>query len=281
MEEYAQAKALLFSQLGNVYQTPHYPIAVLNRDDPTSARYERNTAAQVLGYGIHEQAEIKARIREVSAEGTYFDLQTPMGQVDISLKMLGIHNVYNALAAISALLPEGFTLEQIKAGIEGLKQVDGRFQSVSIPAPYTVIVDYAHTPDGLENVLKSIKAFAKGKIYCIVGCGGNRDRSKRPIMAKIAWDLADFSVFTSDNPRDEDPQIILDEMITGIPFQSGNKRYEVLVDRKEAIWWTLTRAEAHDIILIAGKGHETYQIIGKDILPFDDREVVSSYFDIK
>ncbi len=166
-------------------------------------------------------------------------------------------------------LVSGVSLQTIIDVIKELAGVPGRFEVVDGGQNYTVIVDYAHTPDSLENVLKTAKQFANGDVYCIVGCGGDRDRTKRPVMASVAVEYATQAIYTSDNPRSEDPVAILDDMIKGA---KGNN-YEVIVDRKEAIRYAISKAKAEDIIIIAGKGHETYQIIGKEVHHFDDREV--------
>jgi len=267
MDAYGQAKSLLFSQLGNDYAQPKY--AVLNADDPWSEAYAGVTSAQLITYGLSEQALVRATDINITASGTSFSLQTPIGTTTIQTSLIGKFNVYNLLAAISAVLPEGLTLEQVKAAIEGVKGVAGRFETVQQGQPFAVVVDYAHTPDSLENVLNTARQLEPRKLICVVGCGGDRDRTKRPIMADIAIQLADYVYFTSDNPRTEDPAAILEDM-TG---HLSAEHYTSIVDRKAAIEQAIAGAGEGDIIVIAGKGHENYQIIGTEKTHFDDKEV--------
>ncbi|MEN1934427.1 UDP-N-acetylmuramoyl-L-alanyl-D-glutamate--2,6-diaminopimelate ligase [Paenibacillus sp. 102] len=269
MEEYKHAKGLLFAQLGNSYHHNREKYAVLNTDDPAAEEYMRSTAATVITYGIDTHSDIMAKDIVMTSGGTRFTLVTPSESVNITMKLIGKFNVYNVLAAIAAALVSGVTLQTIIHVVTNLTGVPGRFEVVDGGQDYTVIVDYAHTPDSLENVLTTAKQFAKGNVYCIVGCGGDRDRTKRPIMAGVATEYATHAILTSDNPRSEDPKVILDDMLTGA---KGNN-YEVIVDRKEAIFHAVSEAKAEDIIIIAGKGHETYQIIGKEVHHFDDREI--------
>jgi UDP-N-acetylmuramoyl-L-alanyl-D-glutamate--2,6-diaminopimelate ligase len=273
MENYQQAKGLLFSQLGNEYDKERMKYAVLNADDAASEMFARITPAQVITYGIHNEADVRARNISITAAGTHFTMETFAGTIDLALRIIGNFNVYNVLAAAAACLAEGITLEQIKQTLEKVEGVRGRFERVDAGQEYTVIVDYAHTPDSLENVLKTIREFANGDVYCIVGCGGDRDRTKRPIMASIAARYADIAVITSDNPRSEEPQAIIDEMVAGLVAEGIDKdRYFTRVDRREAIRETIGRAKPNDIVLIAGKGHETYQILKDKTIHFDDKE---------
>ncbi|GIP18856.1 UDP-N-acetylmuramoyl-L-alanyl-D-glutamate--2,6-diaminopimelate ligase [Paenibacillus montaniterrae] len=267
MEAYGQAKGLLFSQLGNDYGNARF--AVLNADDPWSSTYEKMTSAQVITYGLSEQAQVRAADISIRADGTSFTLITPLGSTTINTTLIGKFNVYNLLAAISAVIPEGLTLEQIKAAIEGIQGVAGRFETVQQGQPFAVVVDYAHTPDSLENVLATAKQLEPNKLICVVGCGGDRDRTKRPLMANIAVELADYVYFTSDNPRTEDPVAILEDMTRDLSVQ----HFTTIVDRKQAIEAAIANAQQGDIIVIAGKGHENYQIIGTVKSHFDDREV--------
>jgi UDP-N-acetylmuramoyl-L-alanyl-D-glutamate--2,6-diaminopimelate ligase len=269
MEEYQFAKSLLFSQLGNTYHKKVQKVAVLNNDDPATEMFKKITSAQVVTYGIDNESDIRATNITIGSQGTSFTLITPNEKRDINLKLMGKFSVYNVLAAISASLLSGIELDQIIQTLEGVTGVSGRFEPVIEGQNYTVIVDYAHTPDSLENVLKTIKEFSKGTITAIVGCGGDRDKTKRPLMAGIAADLADSAIFTSDNPRSEDPLQILKDMEAG----TDKANYVTISDRKKAIEYAIERAKADDVILIAGKGHETYQIIGNDIHEFDDRIV--------
>lgn len=272
MEQYRDAKGLLFSQLGNDYSSPKRKFAILNADDPVSSHYARITPAQVITYGLSEMAMVRADQIRMTSQGTSFYLHTFQGSIDVHWRLLGRFNVYNALAAACVALCCGCTLEQIQAGLERTPVVDGRFEWVEGNQPFTVLVDYAHTPDSLENALSTIREFAQGKVICVVGCGGDRDRGKRPLMARVAEMYSDLTVFTSDNPRSEKPEEIIEEMIQGLTKED----YVVRVDRKEAIEYAIDQAKADDVILIAGKGHETYQEIQGVRYPFDDREVARS-----
>lgn len=272
MDNYRFAKSLLFAQLGNEYRLDRLKTAVLNADDSSSQLFAEVTPARVITYGIDRPADVRAQQVRISRQGTSFQVQTFAGSITLNLRLMGKFNVYNALAAIAVALVEGVPLEAIKASLEQVKGVNGRFEPVDAGQDFTVIVDYSHTPDSLENALMTIKEFAQGRIFCVVGCGGDRDRGKRPIMAQIATKYADISVLTSDNPRSEDPEAIIDDMIAGLA-QVPVDRYLRIADRSEAIQYAVSQAKANDVILIAGKGHETYQLIKDQVLPFDDREV--------
>jgi UDP-N-acetylmuramoyl-L-alanyl-D-glutamate--2,6-diaminopimelate ligase len=269
MEEYKRAKSLLFSQLGNTYDVKHPKFAVLNADDPASETYKKSTAAHVVTYGIDQNADIKAIDIEMTSSGTKFILQTFGKHLPMEIQLIGKFSIYNVLASVAAALVSGIPIEKIIGSIENVKGVAGRVELVNAGQNFTVIVDYAHTPDSLENVLKTVRQFAKRKIFVVVGCGGDRDRTKRPLMAKIACQFATDPIFTSDNPRSEDPLAILKDMEEGV----HGENYLVIPDRKQAIATAIQNAANGDVILIAGKGHETYQIIGKQVHDFDDRLV--------
>ena len=276
MEEYRYAKAKFFSRLGNTYgdDLRNNKFAIINVDDGEADFFAAATTAQILTYGIEKDADIRATNVLVEASGVSYTLECFAGKMDFHLRLTGKFNVYNALAATAACLVEGVTLEGIKQSLEAITGVDGRFESVQAGQDFAVIVDYSHTPDSLENALKTVREFAKGKVYCLVGCGGDRDRTKRPLMAGIAVQYADLAVLTSDNPRTEEPERILDDMEAGVKG-TDPERYVRITDRTEAIRYAVERAGADDVILIAGKGHETYQIIGKTKFHFDDREVAA------
>jgi UDP-N-acetylmuramoyl-L-alanyl-D-glutamate--2,6-diaminopimelate ligase len=274
MERYREAKGLLFSQLGNRYsdEPDQNSYAVLNADDEASSYFGRITPAQVVTYGIEHPADVRAQNIRITSAGTAFTLSTFRGSIDIQLKLIGKFNVYNVLAATSVALLEGITLSQIKKSLESISGVSGRFEPVQAGQPYTVLVDYAHTPDSLENVLATIREFADGNVICVVGCGGDRDRGKRPLMAQIAAKYSDLTVITSDNPRTEDPEAIIADMVEGLK-EVEKDRYVTVVDRRQAIFDAVGRAKPKDVVLIAGKGHETYQEINGVRYDFDDREV--------
>ncbi|MEH6946257.1 UDP-N-acetylmuramoyl-L-alanyl-D-glutamate--2,6-diaminopimelate ligase [Bacillus sp. JJ634] len=268
MEHYKQAKSLLFSQLGNTYIENRPKYAVLNADDKAAEDFIKATAATVVTYGIDKPADVVAKDIHISAKGTAFTLVFANEERHVQLQLMGKFSVYNVLAAISAALCAGVDLDASIQSIEEVKGVSGRFELVSAGQAFPVIVDYAHTPDSLENVLKTVQEFAEKKIFVVVGCGGDRDKTKRPLMAKIACQFATLPIFTSDNPRSENPSQILRDMETGVAGQL----YKVIEDRREAIAYAVSQAEAGDVIVIAGKGHETYQLIGDQVLHFDDRE---------
>ncbi len=269
MEEYRRAKGLLFSQLGNTFCDHKPKYAVLNADDAASQEYKCMTAARVVTYGIDHEADFQAANISMDVNGTSFDLITPFGTQHVRMKMIGKFSVYNMLASITAAAVAGIPLNHIIASLEEVEGVSGRFEAVNAGQDFSVIVDYSHTPDSLENALKTVRQIARKRIFVVVGCGGDRDKLKRPLMAKIACTLSTDPVFTSDNPRSEDPEQILRDMEAGVKGES----FKSIPDRRKAIEFVVNEAQEGDVILIAGKGHETYQIIGQDILDFDDRTV--------
>ncbi|MEN2464664.1 UDP-N-acetylmuramoyl-L-alanyl-D-glutamate--2,6-diaminopimelate ligase [Ornithinibacillus sp. JPR2-1] len=271
MDDYLRAKSLLFAQLGNSYDCNAKKFAIINQDDPAYKKLIRSTAQSVITYGIDRDAMVMAKSITLTSTGTTFLLCTPDGDTMINSKLIGKFNVSNMLAATAAALSNGIPLEVIKSALETIPGVNGRFELIPHSQSFSVIVDYAHTPDSLENVLTTIQELAKGKVYVVVGCGGDRDRTKRPIMAKIALRYADEAIFTSDNPRTEEPEMILEDMVNGLTPEDG--QYQMIVDRRKAIHQAIHQAAKDDIILIAGKGHETYQQIGLVKYHFDDREV--------
>lgn len=268
MEEYKKAKGLLFSQLGNSFSTKKPKFAILNGDDPATKEYMINTQANVLTYGLKPEFDLFAENIELTNAGTQFDLNFLGKSYRVEMKLIGTFNVYNVLAGIGAGIALNINIETILKAVSTIEGVSGRFQSVNAGQDFTVIVDYAHTPDSLENVLNTVKQFAKNDIYTVVGCGGDRDRTKRPLMARIAAENSTFAIFTSDNPRTEDPFSILEDMKRGLE----HKNITVIEDRKKAINFAIQNAKKHDIIVIAGKGHETYQIVGTNVYHFDDVE---------
>ncbi len=273
MDEYKHAKGLLFAQMGNTYSTKYRP-AILNADDPASTYFRRITASPVITYGIDNAADVRASKLVISDRRIRFWLDTWLGSQEVVLQLTGKFNVYNSLAAIAVTLTNGIPLAAIVASLSKVHGVDGRMQRVEAGQKFTVLVDYAHTPDSLENVLSTIRQFAQGKVIAIVGCGGDRDRSKRPLMARIAASISDHAIYTSDNPRHEDPNTIIRDMLNGLTTnETSYTNYEVVIDRKSAIEAAIAQVQANDVILIAGKGHETYQDFGDRIIHFDDREI--------
>lgn len=268
MESYRNAKSLLFSQLGNSF-AGELGTAVLNGDDEASDYFQTVTTAPVLTYGISEHNDIYAENIKTSGGKTSFVLNTPWGSTEVEYPLLGRFNVYNALAAITACIAENVSVTSIVDGLKHAPVVSGRFEAVEAGQKSTIVVDYAHTPGGLENVAQTAFNMTEGRLYTVVGCGGDRDKEKRPKMAAAAEKFSDLVILTSDNPRSEDPLKILEQMEAGF---TGTK-YEVIEDRRQAIERAVFLAGDGDTVLIAGKGHETYQVIGDQTLEFDDREV--------
>lgn len=270
MENYFKAKSKLFSALkgdrAGVF-------AVINRDDENAERFISVVQDDVylVTYGINNTADVMAKNIEFSVNGASFDCVTPTGETRINLQMTGLFSIYNALAALSAGLAEGIPLEVCIRALESTRGVAGRFEAVSKEP--LVIVDYAHTPDGLENVLNAARKIVPqgGQLLCVFGCGGDRDATKRPKMGHIAETLADKIIVTSDNPRSEDPQQIITDILTGIKSLNSDK-VMVEIDRRTAIEIAVSNAKEKDIVLIAGKGHEDYQILKDKTIHFDDRE---------
>ncbi|GAW28796.1 MULTISPECIES: UDP-N-acetylmuramoyl-L-alanyl-D-glutamate--2,6-diaminopimelate ligase [unclassified Carboxydocella] len=273
LENYRAAKALLFKK-------ERCRIAVINLDD-AQGDYFRQLAEreglEVWTYGRQKGAMVRALHPRITASGVSFQVVTPRGEAEIQLQLTGDFNVYNALAALGAGLALGYELDLIKQALAAVPGVAGRFEKVEAGQPFTVIVDYAHTPDGLDNVCRTARQLVpagQGRLITVFGCGGDRDRGKRPKMGAIAARYSDYVIITSDNPRTEDAAAILDEIEPGVREAGGNVPYEKIVDRRAGIRRALELAQPGDLVLIAGKGHETYQIIGQQVLPFDDRQVV-------
>ena len=265
LEKYFAAKSMLFA-CGDK-KTPQ---AVINMDDAAGVRLLSLCAGSVLTYGTKGNGALEAANISITARGVSFDVKGEHGCRHIKLKLTGLFNVYNALAAIGATMLVGVDIDTIKAALEKSAVVPGRFEAVDEGQEFSVIVDYAHTPDGLENILKTAREFVQGRILVVFGCGGDRDRGKRPIMAKIASAYGDMVIATSDNPRTEDPEAILCDVEAGL---DKNKEYEIIVDRRQAIEHAIDSAKNGDVVIIAGKGHEDYQILKDKTIKFDDREV--------
>jgi UDP-N-acetylmuramoyl-L-alanyl-D-glutamate--2,6-diaminopimelate ligase len=273
--QYKQAKAILFRNLSSD------SIAILNADDPASKYYAGKTPAQTIWYRIAGRSSkmklpsttpvIQAEIKESSLHGNTFLLKTPIGETTIQSPLIGQHNIYNILAAAATAVSLGIPVDTIKDGIEQFKTMKGRTETIPTNTGYTVMVDFGHTEDALKNVLLSLKPLVKGRIITVFGCGGDRDKGKRPLMGRVVSKLSDLFVITSDNPRSEDPLKIIKDIKKGIRRKDG---YYVEPDRYEAIKKTLSLARPGDLVLIAGKGHETYQIFKDTVKPFDDRAVV-------
>lgn len=265
MEEYLAAKSILF----NICNT-----GVVNKDDARSEYLIENARCRnMITYGINQDCDLKASNIILNEDGVKFDINYGGMEEHVDLPITGEFSVYNALTAIGCCMAENIPLDLAVDGLHSAKGVKGRIEIVRTPGTnYTVIIDYAHTPDGLLNVINAIRGFAKGRIVTLFGCGGDRDASKRPIMGKIAGELSDFCIVTSDNPRTEDPEKIIKQVVEGV--KQTDCDYEVITNRFSAIEYALDHAKKNDIILLAGKGHETYQVLGKDTIKFDEREIV-------
>jgi len=262
MENYCKAKAKLFKMCKH---------GVINADNKWARHIIDEATCDIITYGIDSDCDLKAENIEYKMDRVNFSVNIKGEKVDFELKVPGRFSVYNALGVIGAALVMGISIEDIKAGINNIKGVPGRIQNVSNDKGFNVIVDYAHTPDGLENILNSVREFTKNRIITVFGCGGDRDRTKRPIMGKIVAELSDVPIVTSDNPRSENPDDILKEIEVGVKPVTDD--YFMIVDRREAIYKAVAMAEEGDSIVIAGKGHENYQILKDKTIHFDDTEV--------
>lgn len=275
LEQYALAKADLFARVASPMNCKPNRAAVVNLDDEASkTMLAAAKGVKTITYGINSDADVRATDITVTGTGTSLKVTGAYGEHDLKLRITGIFNVYNVLGTICAALSENIEWNTIIASLESFTSVAGRFELIDGGQSFPIIVDYAHTPDGLENILKTAKEFTKGRIIVVFGCGGDRDRTKRPIMGRIAAELGDVVIATSDNPRTEDPARILDDVEAGIlEVLDDNTQYEKIADRRAAIERAITMAEADDVVMIAGKGHETYQILNTGTIHFDDREV--------
>lgn len=282
-ENYRKAKGKLFYALNNSCNKGQKKTSVLNRDDPSFDYFSQIKTEAQITYGIDNQADIMAYKIESSPFSSKFKVKTPKGEFEVNFPLPARHNIYNALAAIAVGVACGLSLEEIKKGLESFKGVPGRLEKVqahllkrpvSKNEDISVIVDYAHTPNSLEKILKSLKEILPKEKHLITvfGCGGDRDKEKRPQMGKIASEISDYVIITSDNPRSEEPIEIINEILKGIP-ENPKATIDVEVDRKSAIFKAIKSAHSGDIVLIAGKGHETYQIFKDKTIHFDDREV--------
>jgi UDP-N-acetylmuramoyl-L-alanyl-D-glutamate--2,6-diaminopimelate ligase len=272
MEAYFQAKQRLFEML-----PPDAP-GVINLDDPRGAALSE-MAGRPVTYAVNRPADVTPGPLSFSLEGLTFDIRTPRGALHVRSALVGRPNVYNILAAVSTATSLGLSFEAIERGVGALRGVPGRFQLVSSPKDeVTVIVDYAHTDDALRNLLETTRPLARGRLITVFGCGGDRDRTKRPLMGAVAGRLSDLILITSDNPRNEDPRRIIEEIQRGITADTrrdSRQRLLTIVDRREAISKAIELARPGDLVLVAGKGHEKYQVIGSQVLPFDDVAVVA------
>jgi UDP-N-acetylmuramoyl-L-alanyl-D-glutamate--2,6-diaminopimelate ligase len=266
-EDYFAAKKTLFTGTG----AGAPDTAIINIDDDYGKQLF-GLAKKTVSYGLESVADITTKKFQLSFNGLAFTAQTPNGKIQITSSLVGRINVYNILAAIGAAQALGLSNEVIEAGIRDLESVSGRFQRIDQGQPYLVIVDYAHTDDALESLIRTARELnPKGRIIMLFGCGGSKDRTKRPVMGEVSGRLSDLTILSNDNPRQEDPLKIISDIIVGVQKTSG--KYVIEPDREKAIGLAMDEARAGDIVLLAGKGHENYQILADRTLEFDDREV--------
>jgi UDP-N-acetylmuramoyl-L-alanyl-D-glutamate--2,6-diaminopimelate ligase len=264
MEEYRRAKSILFAGLAPT------ATAVLNDDDPNSEEMAAVCACPVITYGLTRRADVYGEVRRLDIDGFSMIVKSPAGSVDVTSRLLGRYNVSNALAAAAAAVAMNVPLSAVKAGIEALRAVPGRVETIDVGQDFRVIVDYAHTDDALRKLLENLCRLTSGRLITVFGCGGDRDAFKRPLMAEAATSLSDLTVITSDNPRSEDAAHIIDDILKGCASGAAVK---VEPDRRAAIEYAIGEARGGDIVAIAGKGHEDYQILNSGRVDFDDRKV--------
>lgn len=272
MDSYKQSKLRLFKNLDHTQG--HF--AVINADDAAATDFVKASAGRCITYGIQEEAAVRAVDIQFSLKGSHFMVVYQEHKFRVEMKMIGRFSVYNALAAIAFALKEGISQDIIVRALGTVTGVAGRFEQVDCGQDFTVIVDYAHTPDGLENILKTAREVLENRLITVFGCGGDRDRTKRPLMGRIAAQYSDFCIVTSDNPRTEEPEAIIDDIIPGLQ-EVENSHYAKIIDRREAIHQAICLAKKGDLIIIAGKGHETYQLVKDQVLDFDDRLVAAEF----
>ena len=272
MEEYARCKALLFRQSKK---------AVINMDDewaPFMIKSAQDAGCSVFTFAEnHDEADLVAKDIKLSARDVRFCAVMTGDIKRVSLNIPGRFSVYNALGVIASGVVMGYSLDSCVSSLATAEGVKGRVEVVPTDGDYTILIDYAHTPDALENVIKSIKEVAQGRTVILFGCGGDRDRTKRPIMGKIAVDNADLVIVTSDNPRTEEPEAIIADILEGV--KNAETPVKVIADRTEAIHWAIDNHHSGDVIILAGKGHETYQIVGRTKHHMDEREIVAEYLE--
>ncbi|MBE7039470.1 MAG: UDP-N-acetylmuramoyl-L-alanyl-D-glutamate--2,6-diaminopimelate ligase [Ruminococcaceae bacterium] len=270
MDNYLAAKKKLFEMS---------KVSVINADDEYGRKIIDSFGGKTVTYAIENEADFKADNIKVSPKGVLFDVYTESGKQGLRLGIPGKFSVYNALSVYAALISLSINASTISEALIVAKGVKGRAETVYTRTDYTVIIDYAHTPDGLENIIRTVKDFTEGRVITLFGCGGDRDNSKRSIMGQIAGELSDYCIITSDNPRTEEPMTIIRQIEEGM--KKTNCKYTVIENRKKAIGYALSIAKADDCIILAGKGHETYQILGKEKIHFDEREVVWEFLNLK
>ncbi len=264
LKNYFRAKAKLFKDIDS------NAFVIINNDDKYARKLKKITAARIITYGIENNAEVSAKDIRFDYQHTEFCLLSPQGKINLRSQLIGRHNVYNILATVAWAQKEGLDLSIIKSAIERLSFVPGRLERIDFDGNFGVFVDYAHTEDALRNIIQTLRCLSCNRLIVVFGCGGERDRTKRPKMGRVVSELSDFAIITNDNPRSEDPEAIIRDIKRGI----RKANFCVIPERMEAIKKSLSVAKLGDIVLVAGKGHETYQILKDKILHFDDRQAV-------
>ena len=270
LEEYFAAKRRLFEE----GEFGRHRTALINIDDRFGRTLHEETSLPRISFGIDSRADIRATDVEVLPTGNRFNIRYEDREIAVRTRLQGRFNVYNCLAAAAVAIEQGIGPESIARGLEMLAGVPGRFENIDRGQPFTALVDYAHTPDGIRNLLEACRDVTEGRVIIVVGCGGDRDQSKRPLMGRVGTELSDLCVITSDNPRGEDQEAIIEMILEGIRGRFEPQRYKVEVDRRKAIALAVCEARPGDLLVIAGKGHESGQIFADRVIPFDDREVL-------
>jgi len=274
-DAYYAAKRRLFSAEGRGSDVP--AVAAVNVDDPHGRRLAKEAEPRVVTFAVDSPADYRALVTTMDGTGSDVALEMPDGRLNVRLGMVGPFNVMNALGAATLMTELGYPTDAVRRGLESLHGVPGRMERVDRGQPFGVLVDYAHTPDALERVLAAAREATQGRLIAVFGCGGDRDRTKRPIMGRLATQIADLAIVTSDNPRSEVPEAIVAEIVAGA--REGGGPFEVVVDRRTAIETALRAAQPGDTVVIAGKGHEPYQILADRTIHFDDREEAARVLD--
>jgi len=272
-EAYREAKAQLIDLTASAVAKGIAKTAVLNRDDPSYAYLSPKPIARQISYGVQLKADLKANRIDTSPDGLAIEASTPLGPLALNLRLTGRWNAANALAAAATGVALGLALDEIRAGLESFSGISGRMERVDLGQPFSVIIDYAHTPQSLEKVLRELRAITNGRLVAVFGSAGDRDREKRALMGEIAARLSDYAVFTNEDPREEEAGVILDEIAAGaqdVGWRQG-EQYERIEDRRNAIVHAIRQARPGDTILLAGKGHERSILIGRSKVPWDER----------
>ena len=270
MEDYKNTKKKFF-------QNNDMEKQIINIDDPVGQEIVEETSRPTLTTGIDHAADIRAEHCVLTETGSQFTLTTPSESREIHTRLLGKHNIYNLLSGAGVAYAQGFSMDEIQQGLEALTHVPGRFERIDCGQNYSVVVDYAHTHEALAKVLEAARELTVKNVIVVFGCGGDRDRGKRKEMGRVAMEFSNFTIITSDNPRTEDPQRIIEDILEGVSTSSKKLQdYIVLDDRKQAIEYAIKNARSGDLVLIAGKGHENYQILNSGTIHLDDREIATS-----